>query len=165
MIFLGEGILRLFETILVVMNLPLFVQAINFVLFMAFVMLTIEQNVQHITSATFFCFMAFFTQTLTNFVTYRTAETFTEYSIGFGYVIYDNIWYKLPVHQQKMLRFIIQRAQRPLVLKGSALFPINMEIFAKVLTKFQQISHETKYTVKFVVLLYFSSFVHRSRIT
>lgn len=115
------------------MNLPLFVQAINFVLFMAFVMLTIEQHVQHITSATFFCFMAFFTQTLTNFVTYRTAELFTEHSIGFGQVIHNSIWYELPVHQQKILRFIIQRAQRPLILKGTALFPINLEMFAKVL--------------------------------
>lgn len=126
---------RLFEGILATMSLPLFVQAINFVLFMAFVMLTIEQNVQDITSATFFCFMAFFTQTLTNFVTYRTADAFTEFSIGFGHVIYSNIWYKLPVNQQKMLRFVSERAQRPLVLKGSALFPINMEIFARVMTK------------------------------
>lgn len=118
------------------MSQPLFVQAMNFVLFMAFVMLTIEQNVQHITSATFFCFMAFFTQTLTNFVTYRTAETFTEHSIQFAQVIHESVWYRLPVNQQKILGLTIQRAQRSLVLMGSALFPINMEMFAKVIHRY-----------------------------
>lgn len=115
------------------MNQPLFVQAMTFVLFMAFVMLTIEQNIQHITAATFFCFMAFFTQTLTNLVTYRTAETLTEFSLRFAQIVQENTWYNLPVNQQKMLRFTIGRSQKPCILKGSAIFTVNMELFANVM--------------------------------
>lgn len=114
------------------MSPALFVQAINFVLFMAFVMLTIEQNIQQITPATFFCFMSFLTQSMTNFVTYSTAEIFTEQSHRFGHIIHESIWYELPINQQKKLRFIFERTQKPFILKGSEIFRVNMELFANV---------------------------------
>lgn len=123
---------RLFEIVRVIMSPALFVQSINFVLFTAFVMLTIEQNIQQITPATFFCFMSFFTQSMTNFVTYRTAETFTEHSLRFGHIIQESNWYELPIQQQKMLKFTIERAQKSFVFKGSAIFYVNMELFANV---------------------------------
>lgn len=125
-------ICRIFEMVRTIMSPTLFVQAINFVLFMAFVMLTIEQNIRQITPATFFCFMSFFTQSMTNFVTYRTAETFTEHSHRFGHIVQESFWYELSVDQQKKLRFIIERAQKSFVLKGSAIFKVNMELFANV---------------------------------
>lgn len=121
------------ENIRILLSQPMFVQAINFVLFMAFVMLTIEQNIQHFTFVTFFCFIAFTTQTLTNFVTYRTAETFTEYSIRFAHIIHESFWYRLPVHQQKLLIFTIERAQKSFIFKGSGIFNVNMEVFANVI--------------------------------
>lgn len=114
------------------MNLSLVVQATNFVLFMAFVMLTIEQHIQDITPATVFSFMAFLTQTLTNFVTYHTAENFTEHSLRFAQTIHESEWYKFPVYQQKMLRYTIERSQKVFVLQGSAIFNVNMELFGTV---------------------------------
>lgn len=123
---------RLFEVICGIMSPSLFAQAINFVLFTAFVMLTIEQSIQHVTPATFFSLMSFCTQSLANFVTYRTAEKFTAQSLRFGHIIYNSNWSKWPVEQQKMMRFMIERTQKPFAFKGSALFNVNMELFAKV---------------------------------
>lgn len=100
---------------------------------MAFVMLTIEQNIQHFTSVTFFCFIAFLTQTLTNFVTYRTAELFLEYSLRFSRIIHASFWYRLQVNQQKLLLFTIKRADKSFILKGSAIVDVNMEVFANVI--------------------------------
>lgn len=128
----------LFESIRKLVSRPLFVQALNFVIFMAFVMLTIEQNIQKFSPVTFFCFVAFSTQTLTNFVTYRTAETFTEKSIQFAHIIQKSFWYRLPVNHQKKLIFTIERAEKSFLLKGSAIFQVNMEVFANVSDYFFQ---------------------------
>lgn len=132
---------------------PLFVQALNFVIFMAFVMLTIEQNIQKISPVTFFCFVAFSTQTLTNFVTYRTAEAFTEKSIQFAHIIQRSLWYRLPVSHQKKLIFTIERAEKSFLLKGSAIFQVNMEVFANVSEFFFNLHDRKLYqNITFVVL-------------
>lgn len=122
-----------FEKIRAIVSQPLFVQAINFVVFMAFVMLTIEQNIQQFSPVTVFCFIAFFTQTLTNFVTYRAADVFTTHSLRFACIIQESQWYNLPVHQQKMLLFTIQRAIKSFILNGFGIFHVNMEVFARVI--------------------------------
>lgn len=115
---------------------PLFVQAFNFVIFMAFVMLTIEQNIQNFSPVTIFCLVAFTTQTVTNFVTYSTAQAFTESSIEFAHIIQRSLWYRLPVHQQKKLIFTIERAEKSFLLKGAYIFQVNMEVFANVSDSF-----------------------------
>lgn len=124
---------RLLENIRLLVSPPLFVQALNFVIFMAFVMLTIEQNIQNFSPVTVFCFVGFSTQTLTNFVTYRTADAFTENSIRFAHIIQRSLWYRLPISQQKKLLFTTERAQKSFLLKGSGIFQVNMELFANVI--------------------------------
>lgn len=140
-------------------SVPLFVQAINFVLFMAFVMLTIEQNIQQFSPVTVFCFIAFATQTLTNFVTYRTAEAFTTCSLRFTDIIHDSSWYVLPVNQQKKLVFVIQRAEKLFILKGSAIFHVNMEMFANV-TLIKWGIDENILIIRVFLFLVFSSIMH-----
>lgn len=99
---------------------------------MAFVMLTIEQNIQNFTPVTFFCFVAFSTQTLTNFVTYRTAQAYTEHSINFAHIIQRSAWYRLPVKHQKKFIFTIKMATKSFLLKGSGIFEVNLGVFANV---------------------------------
>lgn len=95
---------------------------------------------------------------------YITAENFcscffltkmTHNGCLIGEIVYDVKWYELPIGDQRAIRRIVERSQKPFLFKGFGIIYYSLETFLKVIPKKKQIFNRCKYLV---LLNYFVSF-------
>lgn len=101
-------------------------------IFIAIILTSIDQNLQHINYDVVINFFCLFLQILLNFVTCKYAQSVTSRSLEVVQIVYDSLWYRLPCNQQKMIAFIIKRAQKPFYFRGYRIFTCSLDTFLTV---------------------------------
>lgn len=101
-------------------------------IFIATILSSIDQNLQHINYDVAINFFCLFLQILLNFTTCKYAQSVTSESLKVSEMVYDSLWYRLPCIQQKMIAFIIEQAQKPFYFRGYLIFTCSLDTFLTV---------------------------------
>lgn len=104
--------------------------------FLAFVLLSLDQNIKSLTFDVVININCLFLEILLNFSSCNHAQTLTTRSFQVAEDFYNILWYELPCNQQKMIAMTIQRAQKPFYLHGYKMFTCSMETFLAVCTMY-----------------------------
>lgn len=103
--------------------------------FLAFMLLSLDQNMKTLTFDVVINFFCTILQIVLNFSSCNHAQTITDRSFEVAEDFYNILWYKLPCEQWKMIKMVIQRAQKPFYLRGYKIFTCSMETFLTVRSK------------------------------
>lgn len=115
----------------------LFVQLIGFVAFIAFILLTIDQNGAKFNVDLIFCLNCLVAESFMNCVSCYCGDLVCSRFYEIGDVAYETIWYQFSLSEQKFIRRIIERSQIRFKLTGCKMFVCSMETFLEVfLVKF-----------------------------
>lgn len=69
---------------------------------------------------------------LLNYFSCAYAQEVTTYAAELAEITYTSEWYRLPMEQQKIIQFMIFRAQEPFYLNGYQIFMCSMPTFLAV---------------------------------
>lgn len=116
----------------VMLDGPLFYQLTVFAAFIAFILLSIDQNGLHINMDFMFSVNCLMSQSLLNFVSCFYGGNITVKLFDMGYDVYTSNWYRFPLADQKSIQRIIQRSQIRYRLMGFKIFTCSMETFLTV---------------------------------
>lgn len=111
----------------------MFAQLIGFVAFIAFILLSIDQNGANFNVDFVFCVNCLIAESFMNFVSCYYGDMVGSRFYEVADVAYASFWYKLPMNEQKFIRRIIERGQRRFCLTGYKMFVCSMETFLQVL--------------------------------
>lgn len=110
----------------------IFFQLVICAIFIAIILSSIDQNLQHINYDVVTNLFCLFLQILLNFTTCKYAQSVTSRSLKVSEMVYSSLWYRLPCSQQKIIAFIIERAQKPFYLRGYQIFTCSLDTFLTV---------------------------------
>lgn len=109
-----------------------FFQLVICAIFIAFILSSIDQNLQNISYDVVISLFSLSLQILLNFATCKCAQSVQSRSLEVAEMVYDSLWYRLPCSQQKMIAFIIERAQKPFYFRGYQIFTCSLHTFLTV---------------------------------
>lgn len=109
-----------------------FFQLVICAIFIATILSSIDQNLQHINYDVVINLFCLSLQVLLNFATCKSAQSVTSRSMEVAEMVYDSLWYRLPCSQQKIIAFIIERAQKPFYFRGYRIFTCSLNTFLTV---------------------------------
>lgn len=110
----------------------LFVQLIGFVAFIAFILLTIDQNGANFHVDLIFCLNCLVAESSMNCVYCYCCDLVSSRFYEIGDVAYETIWHKFSISEQKFIRRTIERSQIRMKLTGCKMFVCSMETFLDV---------------------------------
>lgn len=125
-----------------------FFQMVVCAIFLAIILLSIEQNRQGITNDVIINFFCLLLEILLNFTSCSYAQTLTTRSLEVADDFYNVFWYKLPCDQQLMILQAVQQAQQPFYLQGYKMFTCSMETFLAVM-KIQFLPKTNEFVINF----------------
>lgn len=109
-----------------------FFQFVIFAIFIAIILSSIDQNLQHINYDVVINLFCLCLQILLNFTTCKYAQSVSSRSLEVAEIVYGSLWYRLPCSQQKIIAFIIERAQKPFYFRGYQIFTCTLDTFLMV---------------------------------
>lgn len=112
---------------------PLFVQLIGFVAFIAFILLSIDQNGANLNVDFIFCINCLMAESFMNFISCYYGDYVCSRFYEVADVAYTLNWYKYPKNEQNFIRRIIQRSHIRFSLTGCKIIVCSMETFLQVL--------------------------------
>lgn len=111
---------------------PLFFLYLDFVIFIAFGLLSLDQGVQDLSFEIVLSMDCLLTQILLTFIFSSYADNLTLCSSNVANSAYGSLWYKLPLSQRSLNLMIIRRSQRTFYLNGFKMFFCSMQTFQEV---------------------------------
>lgn len=111
----------------------LFFQMMICAVFIAFILSSLNDNLQNIQFEMVINLFSLLLELLLNYFSCAYAHSVTSHAMEVAETTYMSGWYRLPVAQQKIVQFMIFRAQEPFYLKGYQIFTCSMETFAAVI--------------------------------
>lgn len=112
-----------------------FFQVVICAIFIAAILSSIDQNLQHLTYDVVINLFCLALEILLNYASCNYAQTVTTHSFEVANVFYESLWYRLPTDQQKTMRITIRRAQKPFYFRGYKIFTCSMETFLTVIVR------------------------------
>lgn len=109
-----------------------FFQMMVCAVFIAFVLSSLDENLQNISFEVVINLFSLLLELLLNYFSCAYAHSVTSHAVEIAEVAYMSNWYRLSMEQQKIVQFIIIRAQKPFYLKGYKIFICSMETFLAV---------------------------------
>lgn len=110
----------------------LFVQLIGFVAFIAFILLSIDQNGANFNVDFIFCLNCLVAESFMNFVSCYCSDLVCSRFYEIGDIAYAINWHKFSLNEQKFIRQIIERSQIRFKLTGCKICVCSMETFLQV---------------------------------
>lgn len=123
---------RISDNLQVILAGSFFFQMVVCAGFLAFILLSLDQNMKALTFDVVINLFSLMLEILLNFSSCNHAQTLTTRSFEVAEDFYNILWYELPCNQQKMVAMTIQRAQKPFYLQGYKMFTCSMETFLAV---------------------------------
>lgn len=114
------------------LNEALFIQLLSFVIFIALCLFSIDRSLENFDFDAMLKIYCSIAQTMFNSVFSYYTDNAKGRSQEIAQISYNVQWYIMPLKQREFIRFIILRAQKPLVITGGNFFPSSMETMANV---------------------------------
>lgn len=114
------------------LNEALFIQLLSFVIFIALCLFSIDRSLENFDFDAMLKIYCLIAQTMFNSVFSYYTDNAKGRSQEIAQISYNVKWYIMPLKQREFIRFIILRAQKPLVITGGNFFPSSMETMANV---------------------------------
>lgn len=109
-----------------------FFQIIVCAAFIAIELSSLNENLQNFSFGVVINLFCLVLELQLNFFSCMYATSVTTNAAEIGEIVYTAAWHRLPIDQQKLIQFIIYRAEEPFFLKGYKIFPCSMETFQAV---------------------------------
>lgn len=123
---------RIMDNIQRILSGSFFFQMTVCAVFIAVVLSALDENLKKITFDVVINLFCLLLELQLNFFSSAYATAVTTNAAEIGDIIYTSEWYRLSIEQQKIVRFIIYRAEEPFHLKGYKIFTCSMETFQAV---------------------------------
>lgn len=112
---------------------PLFVQLIGFVVFIAFILLSIDQNGANLNVDFIFCLNCLVAESFMNFISCYYSDYVCDQFYDMADIAYAVNWYKFSLNEQRYIQLIVLRAQKRFKLTGCKMFVCSMETYLQVI--------------------------------
>lgn len=123
------------ENIQGLMSGIIFIVLLSCVLFLVLMLLKMDQFTT-ITYDSISIFDALLTYSIICYVYCRFSENITSKSLEIGDIVYNSLWYKMPLKEQKLIILMIQRSQKEFRLSGLGLVDCSLATFLAVRINF-----------------------------
>lgn len=121
------------DNIKTILDVPLFIMLMIFVLFIAFCLLSIDKQMENIDLNALLTLECLLTQGLLNIIFSYFSDNASMRLSEIGWITYDKIrWYEMPLDDRLFIQFIIRRADKLFVFTGAKIIPSSMETIAIV---------------------------------
>lgn len=107
-------------------------QLLLFVLFLALILLSIDQNLEQMDINAILSVNCLISQATFNTLSSYFSDKVRSRSADIAWIVYDTRWYQMPMRQQVFVQWIARRAQKPFVITGAKIISSSMETMAKV---------------------------------
>lgn len=128
---------RIMENIQIIFSGAFFFQIVVCAIFIATILSSLDQNLQNMSYEFVININCLVLEILLNYISCSYAQSVTSNAFEVADVIYDTLWYQLPMKQQKMICMTIRLAQKPVYLQGYKIFTCSMETFLTVSKQFE----------------------------
>lgn len=120
------------ENLAELLDEALFIQLLSFVIFIALCLFSIDRSLESFDFDAMLRIYCLIAQTMFNSVFSYYSDNARYRSQEIAQITYNVQWYIMPLKQREFIRFIILRAQKPLIITGGKFFTSSLETMATV---------------------------------